>query len=126
MNTVKMRIETNDIAGMTGEPLPGTVVPQFIRCGKPGCRCQTGERHGPYYYRVWREGNRVRKVYVPLTQMEKVVLQCNLYLTQQDYLKRLMAERRALTAALLVQIAECRKHIQWGEQWDALGRPHAE
>lgn len=37
---------------------------EWIRCGREGCRCMTGERHGPYTYRYWREEGRVRKEYV--------------------------------------------------------------
>src|SRR2546423_8531553 len=28
----------------------GSLVEQSRRCGKPGCRCATGELHGPYVY----------------------------------------------------------------------------
>lgn len=34
---------------------------QAVRCGKPTCtRCP----HGPYWYAVWREGDKVRTRYV--------------------------------------------------------------
>ena len=58
------------------EPLEGEVCPQFIRCGKPGCRCQYDKPHGPYHYRIWREGTRVRKVYVKATEVEAVRAAC--------------------------------------------------
>ena len=45
--------------------LPGSLQVERRRCGKPGCRCARGERHGPYFYRVWYEGGRRRKRYVP-------------------------------------------------------------
>jgi hypothetical protein len=32
------------------EVLRGTVGERFVRCGKPGCRCQDGPGHGPVYY----------------------------------------------------------------------------
>ncbi len=32
------------------EVLRGTVRRRYVRCGKPGCRCQTGRGHGPVYY----------------------------------------------------------------------------
>jgi hypothetical protein len=34
-----------------GPMVSGGLVERWIVCGKGGCRCQTGERHGPYYYR---------------------------------------------------------------------------
>ncbi len=61
------------------EPLAGEVCPQFIRCGKPGCRCQNGQPHGPYHYRIWREGPRVRKVYVKATEVKEVKDACVLH-----------------------------------------------
>jgi hypothetical protein len=46
--------------------IAGSVVDQGRRCGKEGCRCATGELHGPYTYVVLpRVGGRTRTVYVP-------------------------------------------------------------
>lgn len=43
----------------------GAICAQFVRCGKPGCKCARGELHGPYYYRFTRdESGRLRKSYV--------------------------------------------------------------
>lgn len=36
--------------------LPGHIVTERVRCGKPNCRCARGELHGPYHYRRWRSG----------------------------------------------------------------------
>ncbi len=35
-------------------------------CGKKPCRCHDGVeyRHGPYWYAYWREGKRIRSVYI--------------------------------------------------------------
>lgn len=56
--------------------LPGVVCRQMVRCGKVGCKCQSGALHGPYYYRFWREDGRLRKQYVPKKQLETVMKQC--------------------------------------------------
>lgn len=37
---------------------------QHTRCGKAGCRCTAGRRHGPYHYLRWREGTTHRRCYV--------------------------------------------------------------
>ncbi len=51
-----------DVEGL----IAGSVVEQGRRCGKEGCRCATGELHGPYTYVVLpRMGGRTRTVYVP-------------------------------------------------------------
>lgn len=60
-------------------PLKGEVCAQYIRCGKAGCHCQQGPAHGPYYYRIWREGSRVNKVYVKQADLEDVRQACAAY-----------------------------------------------
>lgn len=37
---------------------------EYVKCGKEACRCREGKGHGPYAYKYWREGDRVRKKYV--------------------------------------------------------------
>jgi hypothetical protein len=55
------------------ELIAGSVVEQGRRCGKEGCRCTTGELHGPYTYVVLaRAGGRARTVYVPAGAAEAV------------------------------------------------------
>lgn len=58
------------------QPLEGEVCEQFIRCGKSGCRCRDGQLHGPYFYRIWRQGARVRKVYVKAAELDTVRAAC--------------------------------------------------
>ena len=53
------------------DALPGSVQLRFVRCGKPGCRCARGAVHGPFYKRVWREDDRTRARYVPLSQVNQ-------------------------------------------------------
>jgi hypothetical protein len=51
-----------DVEGL----ISGAVVEQGRRCGKEGCRCNSGELHGPYTYVVLpRAGGRTRTAYVP-------------------------------------------------------------
>src|SRR6202035_2801146 len=58
-----------DVEGL----ISGSVVEQGRRCGKEGCRCSTGELHGPYTYVVLpRVGGRTRTVYVPATAADAV------------------------------------------------------
>lgn len=46
-------------------PLPGVLRAEMVRCGKPACHCTgDGRRHGPYFYRRWRENGRQRRQYV--------------------------------------------------------------
>jgi hypothetical protein len=56
--------------------LPGVVCRQWVRCGRPGCRCARGRPHGPYFYRFWREAGRLRKKYVRRPDVEEVRERC--------------------------------------------------
>ena len=56
--------------------LPGAVCRQWKRCGKAGCKCGRGALHGPYFYRFWREGGRLRKAYVKPADVEAVTAAC--------------------------------------------------
>lgn len=87
-------------------PLPGKLCEQFIRCGKAGCRCQEGERHGPYYYRIWREGSRVQKVYVKREEMDAVQAACDSY---RDYLAGLRVLREMRLQLTRRVSHECRR-----------------
>jgi hypothetical protein len=58
-----------DVEGL----IAGSVVDQGRRCGKEGCRCASGELHGPYTYVVLpRAAGRTRTVYVPAAAAEAV------------------------------------------------------
>jgi hypothetical protein len=47
------------------EGLPGTMLAEYVRCGKPTCHCRPdGSGHGPYWRRFWREGGRTHSAYV--------------------------------------------------------------
>jgi len=61
---------------MLPKTLPGVVCQQWVRCGRPGCRCARGSLHGPYFYRFWRDGGRLRKEYVRRSDVEQVRAQC--------------------------------------------------
>ena len=56
--------------------LPGKILQQFVKCNKERCRCHDGAPHGPYHYRVWRDGNKVHKVYVSLENLEADMAAC--------------------------------------------------
>ena len=56
--------------------LPGAVCAQWRRCGKPACRCARGQPHGPYFFRFWRQGGKLRKVYVRPAELERVRAAC--------------------------------------------------
>src|SRR5262249_37439810 len=69
------------VENKTHETLPkillGVVLLQWVRCGRPNCCCARGLLHGPYHYRFYREGGRLRKRYVKRSELEEVRAQCD-------------------------------------------------
>lgn len=58
-----------DVEGL----ISGSVVDQERRCGKEGCRCASGQLHGPYTYVVLpRMKGPTRTVYVPVAAADAV------------------------------------------------------
>ena len=52
--------------------LHGALQRQMRRCGQAGCRCATGQRHGPYLYLAVRVGSRTGLLYVPATAADTI------------------------------------------------------
>jgi len=49
-----------------GPVLRASLIRRFTRCGKAGCKCLQGEKHGPaYHLTVSYAKGRTRQVYVP-------------------------------------------------------------
>jgi hypothetical protein len=48
-----------------GEILKASLIERLTVCGRPGCRCQQGQKHGPYLYASVFDGKQSRQVYVP-------------------------------------------------------------
>ena len=84
-------------------PLAGVVRAEWVRCGKPGCRCATGRRHGPYLYRRWREDGRQRRACVPARDAEYARAATELWRRLRPPAYRLrqdLADRRGLVRDL--------------------------
>ena len=92
-----MRTKTHDPLPKT---LAGAVCIQWVPCGRAGCRCSRGQLHGPYYYRFWREGGRLRKEYVRLTELEEVRAQCEARRRARHELRQAWDTWRQLLAAV--------------------------
>jgi hypothetical protein len=75
------------------EPFPvlsGSLVKQYVVCGKPGCRCQRGHKHGPLHYLYWKEEGRSRSLYVPRAKVAELRRQIQNYRRLQKELTRLV------------------------------------
>jgi len=70
----------------SGHIARGAVIAQYVRCGKPACRCASGSLHGPYWYRFFREEGRLFKQYIPGAEVEQVRAECKAYRQLQAHL----------------------------------------
>ena len=49
-----------------GPVLRASLIERFTQCGKAGCKCMQGEKHGPaYYLTVSYAKGKTRQVYIP-------------------------------------------------------------
>ena len=48
------------------------VCAQYVKCGKPNCKCALGQPHGPYFAAFWKENGRIRKRYIKLADVEQM------------------------------------------------------
>jgi hypothetical protein len=53
------------------EQLKGSLFVRFGVCGKEGCVCRTGQKHGPYYVLSTRSGGRGGFAYLAASQMSE-------------------------------------------------------
>ena len=85
--------------GDVQEMLSGSLAEQPRRCGKAGCRCATGEGHGPYSYFTPRAAGRSQSRYVPSGLVEIV----RRYLQHGEAAEAVLAEISAVNAELLAR-----------------------
>lgn len=60
-----------EIQGCSGM-LQGSLVALYRKCGKKGCRCERGEKHGPAYCLSYKEAGVTQMVYIPASRLEEV------------------------------------------------------
>ena len=82
--------------------LPGVVCQQWVRCGRPGCRCARGSPHGPYFYRFWRDAGRLRKEYVRRSDVGQVRAQCQ----ARRQARQELADWREVWRQMVAQVRE--------------------
>ena len=85
--------------GDVEQVLAGALTEQARRCGKPGCRCERGEPHGPYAFFAPKTAARGRLRYVPAS-LAGVVRR---YLRNGEEIEQLLAEISAINAELLAR-----------------------
>ncbi|MBU1207916.1 MAG: hypothetical protein KKH04_13460 [Proteobacteria bacterium] len=61
-----------EIKRCCGLMLQGSLVALYRKCGKKGCRCELGEKHGPAYCLSYKEGGVTQMVYIPASRLKEV------------------------------------------------------
>lgn len=62
---VRRRKLVEQFSGL-GPVLRASLIERFTQCGKAGCKCMRGDKHGPaYYLTVSYAKRKTRQVYVP-------------------------------------------------------------
>jgi len=96
----------------TRSMLKGDLMEQMVRCGKATCHCREGKLHGPYHYRVWREGEKIRKEYVRPEDAENVREACLEYRNARRFLRGHQTQAESLNRAIRSHWRESRKIIE--------------
>lgn len=85
------------------EMVNGNVIQIYRRCGKPGCKCATGEKHGPALALHFKEEGRSQMVYLPRGN----VTECRRRRTQYNRFKELTKQILSVNRQILkLQIAQ--------------------
>lgn len=71
------------------EQIPGSLFARWSVCGKPGCPCGEGKRHGPYWVLSARSGGKGSFAYLPQEKAEEVRSLVDRYREFRQGLRRL-------------------------------------
>lgn len=82
------------------EQLAGSLFVRFGMCGKQGCVCRTGQKHGPYYVLSTRSGGRGGFAYLEATRMGEARELVRAYRDYRAGLQRLRKVNEQLVALL--------------------------
>jgi hypothetical protein len=71
--SIRSRSDLLRLAKLARRVLFGTLSESYRTCGKPGCRCHDGEKHGPHLYMSFRgKDGKTTGYYVPQVLAEDV------------------------------------------------------
>jgi hypothetical protein len=90
--------------------LPGSIHIQYVRCGRPNCRCASGRRecwHGPHFYYFYRLEGKNRKRYVRRDQVEWIRSICEVRRQTQAQIKREQRQAWNMIRTIRNQLRAC-------------------
>ena len=79
------------------EFLRGTLIERYLTCGKPSCKCASGERHGPFWYlSVTLDAKHRTGITVPAEKADQVRRWIGNYQDVKDRLEKISDINREL------------------------------
>jgi hypothetical protein len=88
----KLVREMADLYGM----LQGSIVKLYRRCGREGCRCRKGKKHGPAYYLSTKEKGRTQMLYIPKERLGKARTAVREYKKLKEHLEQIIEINREM------------------------------
>jgi hypothetical protein len=82
------------------EQLAGSLFVRFGLCGKPGCVCRSGQKHGPYYVLSTRSGGRGGFAYLEADRLGEARELVRAYREYRAGMRRLRKVNEQLVALL--------------------------
>lgn len=82
------------------EQLAGSLFVRFGVCGKEGCVCRTGQKHGPYYVLSTRSGGRGGFAYLEAGRLPEARALVTAYRDYRDDMRRLRRVNEQLVSLL--------------------------
>lgn len=76
--------------------MAGSIVEAYRTCGRHGCRCHDGEKHGPYYLLTWSEGGRTKTRHIPREELPRIRRMTENYQKAREALRKLGEVNRKL------------------------------
>ena len=89
------------------QPIRGSLMAQYKRCGRDNCRCAKDFKHGPFFYHVWYvQGERFKK-YVRKSDFDRIKASIEAFQAQ----RREQQQSRAEIEAILRENREARRNL---------------
>lgn len=82
----------------------GSIVQIYRRCGKPGCKCAQGEKHGPAWALLYKNAQgRSQMVYIPKGGLTEARRRRKMYDQFKALTKKILALNRQILKAHLAE-----------------------
>ncbi len=89
------------------QPVRGSLMAQYKRCGRVNCRCAKGFKHGPFFYHVWYVQGIRYKSYVKKADFDRIQAGIEAFRAQRREQQQADAELRTM----LQEIKEASRNI---------------